>query len=75
LEVEAICSVARRQFLSYDQGPGKDENVQKEKGKKKNIRKSQKITSPWSQATKTFEPHGLLGGGHGDRQAFFTGST
>ena len=43
--------------------------------KKNKIRKSQKITSPWSQATKTFEPHGLLGGDHGDRQAFITGST
>ena len=43
--------------------------------RKYKIRKSQKITSPWCQATKTFEPHGLLGGGHGDRQAFFTGST
>ena len=43
--------------------------------KKLKIRKSQNLTSPWSQATKTLEPHGLLGGGHGDRQAFITGST
>jgi hypothetical protein len=47
----------------------------KRKKNKKKLGNHRKLPSPWSQATKTFEPHGLLGGGHGDRQAFFTGST
>ena len=34
-----------------------------------------KLPRPGVKRPKTFEPHGLLGGGHGDRQAFIKGST